>query len=132
MNGKGIKVKEANKWVRGVVGLLSCPILESSFNIWHLFVVYYTNNRFGLLKVKERNKYIYIWLYLFLCINVFGENKGDPRLACHFRAGRWNRGDDRQMGLRGPLIAFHFSPFLLIPPSQFLGDFSALHPQRKN
>lgn len=74
MNGKGIKVKEANKWVRGVVGLLSCPILESSFNIWHLFVVYYTNNRFGLLKAKERNKYI--WLYLFLCINVFGENKG--------------------------------------------------------
>ena len=54
---KESKVKEANKWVRGVVGFLSCPIIESSFNILHLFVVYYTNNKFGLLKVKE----IYIW-----------------------------------------------------------------------
>ena len=114
MNGKGIKVKEANKWVRGVVGLLSCPIIESSFNILHLFVVYYTNNKFGLLKVKQI--YIYIYMIAFiLCINIFGENKGDPRLACRFRAGRWNRGDDRQMGLRGPLHAFHFSPFFTYP-----------------
>lgn len=79
MNGKGIKVKEANKWVRGVVGLLSCPILESSFNIWHLFVVYYTNNRFGLLKVKERNKYIYDCIYFYVLmflVKIRGSSSG--------------------------------------------------------
>ena len=71
-------------------------------------------------------------IVFILCINFFGENKGILVWRVALEQGdeieamtdRWASGVHSML--------FTSRLFLLIPPSQFLGDFSALHPQRKN